>query len=461
MLGYEGEDVPVLCVEMSDVSDEEDGETAENDQLLDPSDPRSHGVEAFKSYKEEKNDEEEETKQDEVKKREYVSEKNCEKSTMKLSKWAMERFMTSRKGREEMLASKLQEMPIEPLNDHILSDFGTRVRHFTQEEPKEAKKDRVSEDMDVSIAQKLCVGPPLPLDPKSAAEEAKMTDTFTRKRPDRRYFVTDLSTKCFNCGQTGHLSNACTNTKLLKPCYFCGISGHNSYACPRTPCGSCLQIGHITSRCSNRSIQLNNCKVCGRIGHTEESCQLKSKDVKAIKCMVCMKTGHSHCTPLPQPSDRRLFCPNCAGNHRLKRCRNQREGIRLSDVIPSFSSSNVKCFLCNHMGHIAAECSHRKSTRDGACFRCDDYGHMANACPEFARDGSRKRSRLAYNGNDRSSYNSNAYHDTDAGYTEHSKFTKPNHSSSGKWKASSNPSSAYNRLNAALSSPPSSFRRGR
>lgn len=177
MLGYIGEDVPVLCVEMSDVSDVEDGEEAEIDHLLDPSDPRSHGVAAFRSCKdkEEQSEEVEEIKQDDV------PEEKFAESTVKLSKWAIERFLTSRKGREEMLASKLQELPIEPLNDHILSDFGTRVRNFTEEESQEANQDTTSDDKDISTEYDLCVGPPLPLDAKSAAEEATTGDTYTRK----------------------------------------------------------------------------------------------------------------------------------------------------------------------------------------------------------------------------------------------------------------------------------------
>lgn len=153
-------------------------------------------------------------------------------------------------------------------------------------------------------------------------------------------------------------------------------------------------------------------------------------------------------------------------NYFTQRCRNRREGIRLSDVITSFGSSNVKCFICNRMGHIAADCSERSKTRGGECYRCDGYGHISSTCPKIGtRDKSRKRSRPVYNsGNDRSSYSSNGYHgNPDSEYmSEHTKSTKhQKYSSGGRWKENFDSSESFNRLNTALSSAPSVFRRRR
>ncbi|KAJ0409734.1 hypothetical protein ATCC90586_003242 [Pythium insidiosum] len=292
----------------------------------------------------------------------------------KLSSWAASRFLVPRKDRKIPV---LEEPPLEPLNDFILSDFGTRFRGAAGEvETQKAIVDDDNSDEDDEQARldaKFQVGAPLFSTAESnsnAKDDAKPSDekATTRKRRENRYFVTDLATKCFNCGQVGHVSNMCANDKVHKPCYYCGMRGHNTYACPHLPCSSCLQLGH-EARC-----------------RTEHS-------PRDVSCMVCLSPGHLHCAPIPPPADRRVYCPHCAGNHTLRHCRDFVEPI-VSSFTARPPRADMKCFLCNKPGHIAAECPQRSGYNGGnSCFNCGERGHYASDCPANRAGAGRKRSR--------------------------------------------------------------------
>lgn len=147
-------------------------------------------------------------------------------SSVKLSKWALSRFLVPR---EERTIPVFEELPIEPLNDHILSDFSTRHRGTAGDvDVAKAIEDDESEDDE---PDRLVVGAPLYVsadkssgdagrngsagDAKGAAKNADGDSKApNRKRPESRYFVTDLATKCFNCGQIGHMSSLCMNDRV-------------------------------------------------------------------------------------------------------------------------------------------------------------------------------------------------------------------------------------------------------
>ncbi|GLE03133.1 hypothetical protein PINS_up012012 [Pythium insidiosum] len=139
----------------------------------------------------------------------------------KLSSWAISRFLVPRKDRK---IPELEEPPLEPLNDFILSDFGSRFRGATGdvETQKRIDDDDASDqdDEQARLDAKFQVGAPLfsTTDSKEPAvaskEEPSKAADDKRKRRENRYFVTDLATKCFNCGQVGHVSNMCANDKV-------------------------------------------------------------------------------------------------------------------------------------------------------------------------------------------------------------------------------------------------------
>uniref|UniRef100_A0A6B0VEV3 Putative reverse transcriptase n=1 Tax=Ixodes ricinus TaxID=34613 RepID=A0A6B0VEV3_IXORI len=54
----------------------------------------------------------------------------------------------------------------------------------------------------------------------------------------------------------------------------------------------------------------------------------------------------------------------------------------------------LRCFLCNRMGHRAADCR-EKGPKTPSCWRCGRTGHTANSCQEGSQDGPRGRSQAS------------------------------------------------------------------
>ncbi|KAJ8525069.1 hypothetical protein ON010_g16047 [Phytophthora cinnamomi] len=204
-----------------------------------------------------------------------------------------------------------------------------------------------------------------------------------RKRKENRYFVTDLATKCFHCGEVGHMASVCMNDKLQPPCYYCALRGHQFWACPNLPCINCLQLGHQERDCSNRALDIDPCGVCGRAGHIEDDCDNVGRQ-ELLTCMVCTKVGHLQCVPVPPPADRRVYCPHCAKNHTLEECDTYREPAATNFATRTASGRTVQtCYECNEAGHIAAECPVRLNgygRNRGNCFKCGQPGHFAADC---------------------------------------------------------------------------------
>jgi len=64
-----------------------------------------------------------------------------------------------------------------------------------------------------------------------------------------RYWEEDITTKCFRCGQVGHIGAHCTNTPKVQPCPLCSKTDHDLRSCPvRVVCFNCGITGFIASK---------------------------------------------------------------------------------------------------------------------------------------------------------------------------------------------------------------------
>ncbi|CEG35998.1 zinc finger cchc domain-containing protein 7 [Plasmopara halstedii] len=221
------------------------------------------------------------------------------KSSVTLSKWAQARFLVPASQRKLPV---VEESTLEPLNDFILSDFSSRYRGGTGN-VKVEKEITAEEKVEHKISSKMQVGAPLfgtnLMDAQNNEKKNEATENKSkkkkkkedgRKRKENRYFVTDLATKCFHCGEVGHIAGVCSNDKLQPPCYYCALRGHQAWECPNLPCANCLQLGHQENTCNKRTANLNPCGICGRQEHDGKKCD-NVGDPAALTCMFTALTA--------------------------------------------------------------------------------------------------------------------------------------------------------------------------
>jgi hypothetical protein len=144
-----------------------------------------------------------------------------------------------------------------------------------------------------------------------------------RRAVSARYYVDDITTKCFRCGQVGHTVSTCTNEELPKPCPLCAKTGHDSYACPLNKiCFNCGVPGHINRECPERRGMPRRmvCGSCFISGHHKWECRERVYNIPSYgaKCLVCGKDGHFMCDTMKWFFGLRgIFCFNCGrkGHH--------------------------------------------------------------------------------------------------------------------------------------------------
>lgn len=156
-----------------------------------------------------------------------------------------------------------------------------------------------------------------------------------------RYWETDISTKCYRCGQVGHLAIKCTNDAKATPCALCGDKKHEIRDCSLGRiCFKCGAPGHIIRDCNERyPVKRMVCGICFESGHHRVQCRrdLNYASSQDALCMVCKQKGHFMCQEMKWFFGLHgITCFNCGrGGHHGYDCSRPRfeELMRDSDLI--------------------------------------------------------------------------------------------------------------------------------
>ena len=118
-----------------------------------------------------------------------------------------------------------------------------------------------------------------------------------------RYFILDddITVKCHNCGQIGHVKDYCPYNDI-KFCHRCLSDTHNDKDCKNKKCFRCNKSGHNKNECPYKDNDILICFNCLNSGHRKNEClinpvKIDSKFIKnnGLSCFHCGSNNHLIC----------------------------------------------------------------------------------------------------------------------------------------------------------------------
>ena len=118
-----------------------------------------------------------------------------------------------------------------------------------------------------------------------------------------RYYVldNDITVKCHNCGEIGHIKDYCPYTNL-KFCHRCLSHDHNDKDCKNKKCFRCNKSGHNKNECSIKESEILICFNCQNSGHRKNECLINPSNIDSrfiknngLSCFYCGSSNHLIC----------------------------------------------------------------------------------------------------------------------------------------------------------------------
>ena len=118
-----------------------------------------------------------------------------------------------------------------------------------------------------------------------------------------RYYALedDITIKCHNCGDVGHIKDYCPYINL-KFCHRCLSNNHNDKDCRNKKCFRCNRSGHNMKECDIKDSDIILCFNCQNSGHRKNECLIKPTYIESkllknngLSCFSCGSNKHLIC----------------------------------------------------------------------------------------------------------------------------------------------------------------------
>ena len=118
-----------------------------------------------------------------------------------------------------------------------------------------------------------------------------------------RYYALedDITIKCHNCGDVGHIKDYCPYINL-KFCHRCLSNNHNDKDCRNKKCFRCNRSGHNMKECDIKDSDIILCFNCQNSGHRKNECLIKPSYIESkllknngLSCFSCGSNKHLIC----------------------------------------------------------------------------------------------------------------------------------------------------------------------